>query len=146
VTGAGGGAGRAPQVRFVDAEPNGLASMVGGLIEQNLARDRSRARLLTGGAATLVARDAGVQVTLTLGPREVVVANGADPAADLVVTAASSRLLALAGAPLRLGLPDGLTAEGRAVLRDLAAGRVRIEGLGTHPGLLRRLTMLLSAH
>jgi hypothetical protein len=146
VTEAGGGAGRAPQVRFVDAEPNGLASMVGGLIEQNLARDRSRARLLTGGAATLVARDAGVQVTLTLGPREVVVANGADPAADLVVTAASSRLLALAGAPLRLGLPDGLTADGRAVLRDLAARRVRIEGMGTHAGLLRRLTMLLSAH
>ena len=146
MTEAGGGPGRTPQVRFVDAEPNGLASMVGGLIEQNLARDRSRARLLTGGAATLVARDAGVQVTLTLGPREVVVANGADPAADLVVTAASGRLLALAGAPLRLGLPDGLTAEGRAVLRDLAAGRVRIEGMGTHPGLLRRLTMLLSAH
>ncbi|MGZ5290159.1 MAG: hypothetical protein ACXWE5_11805 [Actinomycetota bacterium] len=146
MTEAGGEAGRAPRVRFVDAEPNGLASMVGGLIEQNLARDRSRARLLTGGAATLVAPDAGVEVTVRLGPREVVVANGADPAADLVVTAASGRLLALAGAPLRLGLPDGLTTEGRAVLRDLAARRVTIEGMGTHPGLLRRLTMLLSAH
>jgi len=145
VTDAAGEAARAPRVRFADAEPNGLASMVGGLIEQNLARDPSRARLLTGGSATLVAPDAGVEVTVRLGPGEVVVTNGPDPAADLVVTAASGRLLALAGAPLRLGLPDGLSAEGRAVLRDLAARRVTIEGMATHPGLLRRLTMLLSA-
>lgn len=145
MTDAAGEAARAPRVRFADAEPNGLASMVGGLIEQNLARDPSRARLLTGGSATLVAPDAGVEVTVRLGPGEVVVTNGPDPAADLVVTAASGRLLALAGAPLRLGLPDGLSAEGRAVLRDLAARRVTIEGMATHPGLLRRLTMLLSA-
>jgi hypothetical protein len=146
VTGSAGEAGRAPRVRFADPEPNGLASMVGGLIEQNLARDRSRARLLTGGSATLVAPDAGVEVTVRLGPGEVLVTNGRDLAADLVVTAVSGRLLALAGAPLRLGLPDGLTTEGRAVLRDLAARRVTIEGMATHPGLLRRLTMLLSAH
>ena len=54
---------RAPGVRFADAEPNGLASMVGDLIEQNLARKPSRARLLTGGSATLVAPDAGVEAT-----------------------------------------------------------------------------------
>jgi len=146
VTGAAGGSTRAPRVRFADAEPNGLASMVGGLIEQNLVRDPSRARLLTGGSATLVAPDAGVEASLRLGPGDVVVSNGRDPAADLVVRADSGRLLGLAGAPLRFGLPDGLRAEGRAVLRDLAARRVTIDGLVAHAGLLRRLTMLLSAH
>jgi len=146
VTEGAGESARAPGVRFADPEPNGLASMVGDLIEQNLAREPSRARLLTGGSATLVAPDAGVEVTITLGPSEVFVTNGPDPAADLVVTAGSGRLLALAGAPLRLGLPDGLTPEGRAVLRDLAARRVTIGGMVAHPGLLRRLTMLLSAH
>lgn len=146
MTRAAGEASRAPRVRFADTDPNGLASLVGGLIEQNLARDRSRARLLTGGSAALVAPDAGVEVTVRLGPGEVLVTNGRDLVADLVVTGVSDRLLALAGAPLRLGLPDGLTTEGRAVLRDLAARRVTIEGMATHPGLLRRLTMLLSAH
>ena len=137
---------RMPGVVFLDAEPNGLASMVGGLIEQNLARDPGRARLLTGGSAVLVAPDADVEVSLRLGPGEVQVRNGADPGADLVVTADSGRLLGLAGAPLRFGLPDGVSTEGRAVLRDLAARRVRIRGMASHPGLLRRLTMLLSAH
>ena len=137
---------RGPKVVFTDAEPNGLATMVGGLIEQNLARDRSRSRLLTGGTATLIAPDAGVEVTLGLGPGEVRVSNGGDPTADLMVTAESGRLLGLAGAPLRFGLPDGLSHDGRAVLKDLAARRVTIGGMATHPGLLRRLTMLLSAH
>jgi hypothetical protein len=140
-----GEAARAPRVRFTDAEPNGLASIVGGLIQQNLARDPSRERLLTGGSVALIAPDAGVQTSLRLGPGEVAVTNGADPRADLIVTAVSGRLLALAGAPLRFGLPDGFTAEGRAVLRDLAARRVTIEGMAAHPGLLRRLTMLLTA-
>lgn len=146
MTGEPAGPARAPWVVFLDDEPNGLASMVGGLIEQNLVRDPGRAHLLTGGSAVLVAPDADVRVSLRLGPGEVEVRNGADPNADLVVTADSGRLLGLAGAPLRLGLPDAITSEGRAVLRDLGARRVRIRGMATHPGLLRRLTMLLSAH
>lgn len=142
----GSSAGRAPNVVFADAEPNGLASMVGGLIEQNLSRDPARARLLIGGSAALVAPDAGVAVTLRLGPGEVGVVNGPAPDADLVVIADSGDLLGLAGAPLRFGLPDTLTYEGRTVVRGLATRRVRIHGIAAHPGLLRRLTMLLSAH
>jgi hypothetical protein len=134
------------RVMLADAEPNGLASMLARLIEQNLARHPGRARLLTGGSAALVAPDAGVEVTVRLGPGDVVVSNGVDPAADLVVTAASGRLLGLAGTPLRFGLPDGLTNDGRAVLKDLASRRVAIQGMISHPGLVRRLTMLLSAH
>jgi hypothetical protein len=140
------GPARAPRVVFADEEPNGLASMVGGLIEQNLTRDPDRTRLLTGGSAVLDALDAGVAVTLRLGPGEVEVANGTSGPADLVVTAHSGDLLGLAGAPLRFGLPDALTHEGRAVVRGLATRRVRISGMAAHPGLLRRLTMLLSAH
>ncbi|MEO8475736.1 MAG: hypothetical protein ABI572_01645 [Actinomycetota bacterium] len=130
----------------VDSEPNGLATMVAGLVEQNLARDPARARLLTGGAVTLVSTDAGVEVTMRLGPGEVRVANGADPAADVIVRADSGRLLELAGVPLRAGLPDAFTSQGRATLRDLAARRIAIRGMIAHAGLVRRLTMLLSAH
>ena len=54
---------RPPAVVCVDAEPNGLAMMVAGLVQQNLARDPARVRLLTGGAVTLVSTDAGVEVT-----------------------------------------------------------------------------------
>ena len=51
----------------------------------------------------------------------------------------------LAAAPLRGGLPDALTPEGRAVVAALLTGRVRIRGLVRRPLLVRRLTMLLSA-
>jgi len=97
-----------------------------------------------GGVAVLVASDADVEVTVRLGPGEVEVRNGRSASADLVVAADSSLLIGLAGTPLRLGLPDGLERAGRAVLRDLAAGRIRVHGGASHPRLLRRLTMLLS--
>jgi hypothetical protein len=44
--------------------------------------------------------------------------------------------------PLLAGFPSVLTAEGRGVVRDILAGRLRIGGLA-HLGLLRRLTLLL---
>ena len=46
-------------VTFVDAEPSGLAEMLGGLIEQNLAADPSRRRLLHPSVVTIDADDAG---------------------------------------------------------------------------------------
>jgi hypothetical protein len=68
-----------------------------------------------------------------------------DPAARVVVRADSLRLLELAAAPLRFGLPDVFTPEGRAVLAAIATGRVRVRGLVLRLPAVRRLTMLLSA-
>ncbi len=59
-------------------------------------------------------------------------------------SADSGRLLDLTTAPLRFGLPDVMTSEGRAVVRDLLVRRLRIGGLLRHPLRLARLTQLLS--
>ena len=125
-------------------EPSGLASMVGGLIDQNLDRDPSRLRLLRPSSATITVPDAGVAITVRTGPGEVEVRDGADPDTHLAITADSERLLALTSAPLRFGLPDVFDARGRAVLGDVLSGRVRIRGLLTHPRRLARLSSLLS--
>jgi hypothetical protein len=125
-------------------EPSGLASMVGGLIEQNLERDPTRLRLLRSSSATITVPDAGVAITVRTGPGEVEVRDGADPGTQLAITADSDRLLALTSAPLRFGLPDVLDPRGRAVLGDLLSRRVRIRGLLTHPRRLARLSSLLS--
>ncbi|HYJ60719.1 MAG TPA: hypothetical protein VE032_04560 [Actinomycetota bacterium] len=132
-------------VTYDAADPKGLAAMIGALIDQNLARDPDRRRLLRPGVAALAASDAAVAVTLRMSPGTVLVEHGADPRAQVLVRATGERLLALAAAPLRGGLPDALAPAGRAVLADLAAGRVRIRGLLRHPLLVRRLTLLLSA-
>ena len=125
-------------------EPSGFASMVGGLIEQNLERDPTRRRLLRPSCATLTAPDAGVAVTVRTGAGTVEVRDGEDPAAHVAIRADSDRLLGLTTAPLRFGLPDPLDARGRAVLRDVLSGRIRIRGMLTHPRRLARLSSLLS--
>jgi hypothetical protein len=132
-------------VAYADAEPNGLASMLGTLIEQNLARDPGRCRLLGAALVSLTASDADVAVTLRIGEGGVEVANGADPRAHLAVVTDAHRLLDLAGVPLRLGLPDPLTARGREVVGALLTRRLRVRGLLRHPLVLTRLNRLLSA-
>jgi hypothetical protein len=136
---------REPVVVYADASPSGLAAMLGGLIDQNLVRDPGRRRLMKRSVFAIEAPDAGVAVTLHVAPEGVRVADGFDEAAQVRVRADSARLLAIAGAPLRFGLPDLLSAQGRDVIADIARGRVRITGLVLHPVRVARLTTLLSA-
>ncbi len=131
-------------VTFVDAEPNGLASMLGTLIEQNLTRDPARRRLLRPGMVSLTATDADVAVTIRMDKGRVEVANGGEPSSQLAVSTDSHRLLDLASVPLRLALPDVLTARGRSVVASLLVGHLRVRGLLRHPLLLTRLNRLLS--
>jgi hypothetical protein len=132
-------------VTYADPEPNGLASMLGTLIEQNLARDPGRADALRPATVSLRASDAGVAATLRIGRGGVEVVNGCDPAADLVVITDGERMLRLAAVPLRSGVPDPLTASGREVVGSLLRGRLLVRGLARHPAMLRRLQRLLSA-
>jgi hypothetical protein len=131
-------------VVYADAEPSGLATMVGGLIDQNIERDPTRRRLLRSTIASIAVPDAGVSITLRLRPDGIEVRDGADPAAHVAIVADSDRLVALTSAPLRFGLPDPLEPRGRAVLRDLMRRRVRIRGMIRHPRRLARLSSLLS--
>ena len=132
------------RVEFTDTDPSGLAVMIGGLIRQNLERDPARGRHLDGSVVAIVAPDAGVAVTLRLSPESVVVADGIGDDAQVVVTATSDRLLRMTAAPLRFGFPDALSRDGREVLAQVLARRVRIDGLVRSPRRLTRLTRLLS--
>jgi len=133
-------------VSFADAEPNGLADLVGRLIASNLEREPGRRRLLRPAVVELSASDADVRATIRQSPAGVTVSNG--PAASrphLRVTADAYDLIELAAAPLRLGLPDVFDARGRAVLRQIARRHVRVSGMLRHPLRLTRFTRLLSA-
>ena len=131
-------------VTVVGSEPSGLASMVADLIEQNLARDPARQALLVPIVAVLEAPDADVTVFLRIRRDDVRVGDGDVPDAHVRIRTDSGRLLDLTTAPLRFGLPDLLTAEGRAIVRDLLLRRIRIRGSLRHPLRLARLTKLLS--
>lgn len=132
-------------VRFADAEPNGLADLVGRLIDANLQNDPDRERLLGSTVVELSASDADTHATLDLARDGVVVSNGrSNGRAHLRIRADAYDLVEFAGAPLRLGLPDVLDAGGRAALGRVLRGRVRVSGMLRHPVRLSRFNRLLS--
>lgn len=132
-------------VDFADADPNGLALLLGELVRANLARFPERRALLASAAVGFDVPDAEVAATLLLDPTAIRVANGlaADPL-DVLVRAEAAALLDLSGVPLRFGLPDPATGPGRAVLRKLLSGDIGVRGALRNPGALRRVTQLLT--
>jgi len=135
-----------PEVVLADAEPNGLARMLAGLLEGNLVRRPERAALLRPAVVEVDAADAGVAVTVRLDGGGVRVSNGTGGSRpDVRVRASGHDLLALSAAPLRFGFPDPFRREGRAVLGRIASGKVRVSGIVGHPMVLSRFSRLLSA-
>jgi len=132
-------------VRYADEDPNGLASMIGGLIEANLQAHPERASLLRPGTAGIVATDAEVACTVRMARGQALVSNGlVSPGPRVVVRADTETLTELTAAPLRLGFPDAFSRQGRTMIRRLFSGRLSVRGLLTHPGTVSRLTRLLS--
>lgn len=131
-------------VTFADDEPNGLADLVGRLIEANLDRRPERRSLLRPAVIQLTASDAQTTATIRITEDAVLVTNGSDTLADVRVVANADDLLALSSAPLRLGLPDPFRLAGRVVIGRLAKGDVRVSGMLRHPLRLSRFTRLLS--
>jgi hypothetical protein len=128
--------------RFVD----GLAAMLEELVRRNLERDPARGGLLRRPLrAVIEVPDAGVRASLGIdADRTVHVHAGDDAGARIRVRADAADVLALASVPLWGGFPDVRTREGRAVVRDLVTGAIRVRGLLRHPGDVSRLTRLLS--
>lgn len=131
-------------VEFVDEEPNGLAAMLGGLLQANLDAHPERAELLTPAVVGVMAQDAHVSITLDITPERVVVRNGLAPRTDVTVRTDSETLTELSTTPLRLGYPDATKAEGRRITRKLLSGDLAVRGLIRHPVVVSRLNRLLA--
>ncbi len=132
------------RVEFADAEPNGLAAMIGGLLEANLAAHPERAELLTPAVVGVLAQDAHISITLEIEPERITVRNGLAPRTDITVRTDSMTLTELSTTPLRLGFPDALTSEGRGITRKLLSGDLAVRGLVRHPLVVSRLNRLLA--
>jgi len=133
------------RVEYLDPEPTGLTAMVGGIIEGNLRDHPDRARLLvTNTVVGIRVPDVGAEVSLRLQPDRVQVRSGLTGRPEVLVQADSDTLLGLSSVPLRFGLPDVGTKEGRAVLGKFLRRDLRIRGVLRHPRKLARLNKLLS--
>jgi hypothetical protein len=134
------------KVEYTDADPNGLAEMIGGLIEGNLAAHPERQALLKPAVIAITAPDAEVSITLQIAPGRVAVSNGVRGKPDLRVTAPSDTLIELSSVPLRFGLPDNMTKGGREVTGKLMKGKIKVKGIARAPAKLARLNKLLSVN
>ncbi len=134
------------KVEYVDDEPNGLASMLGGLIEANLEQHPERTALLKPAVVGITAPDVDVAITITIAPGRVAVANGIHGRPHLLVRADSETLIELSSVPLRFGLPDNMTKGGREVTGKLLKGHIKVRGMYRHLGKLARLNKLLSVN
>jgi hypothetical protein len=133
------------KVQYPDPEPNGLATMLGGLIEANLTAHPERAALLQKRATfAIVAPDVDVAVSIRLYRGTVTVRNGVIGRPDVMIRADSNDLIGMSSVPLRWGLPDVRTREGREVNRKLMKGQLKVKGMLAHPGKLARLNKLMS--
>ena len=133
------------RVRYGDAEPSGLAQMLVGLIEANLAAHPDREALVAKRATySIRARDAGVDVSIRFCPGEVTLRNGVVGRPDVQIETDSDSLIGLSSVPLKFGFPDAMTKEGRDVNRKLFRRELKVRGLLRHPGKLARLNKLLS--
>jgi hypothetical protein len=132
-------------VVYPDPEPNGLAAMLGGIIEGNLTGHPERERLLSKVSTYGIhARDVGVAVSFRLSPGKVIVRNGIVGRPHILVETDSETLVGLSSVPLKFGLPDIGTKEGREVNRKLLTGKLKVKGMLLHPGKLARLNKLLA--
>lgn len=127
-------------------EPTGLARMIAQLVEANIEADPSAERILesTRGAVQLEATDVGETVGLKFVPGALTVTSGPVAGSDLTVSADSATLLGLPTVPLRFGLPDPLTDQGRALAATALRGGLRVRGLPFGLPMLLRLQRLLS--
>ncbi len=146
------GKGGAPPIRVLlsegasDPSGGGLAVMLADLIGQNLAREPRKQKDFDrlSAVVSIEARDAEVSATLAFGRGALLVHGEAVPDAEIRVSAESSAILDLARIKIRGGVPIMFDARGRALVKGLLTGAVKIGGLLRHPVQLVRLTRLLS--
>jgi hypothetical protein len=130
------------------ANGSGLASMLAGLVRQNVDDDPGKegAFRRMRGTVALVAEDLGVSVTMRFDSGRLTVYDGIVGIPDLTVRADSEAITTLSLIELtpRLGLPDLRREHARSVLRASREGRVRMHGALINLPLLLRLTRVMS--
>jgi len=142
----GAAEGAAPIVLAPDARDVGLASMLGDLIRQSMEQNpRKRVdfeRLHT--VVYLHVRDAEVGVTLVFENGLLTLHGGAYGEPRIRIAADAEAVLALCMVKLVRGVPHPLHRHNRRLIRMIARGEIRIEGIPRSPLQLLRFTRLVS--
>ncbi|MGA7120391.1 MAG: hypothetical protein WBY94_09855 [Polyangiaceae bacterium] len=140
-----------------DAEDNGLATMLGNLVRQNLeAKPHKKADFAAlAGNVAIVADDVDVALTLSFERGgKLTIHDGIVGIPDVTIRGPSEAIMAMSNIPLAtpLGLPIPRRGDREAVLAlrtvvsAMGQGKLHAYGMPFHPLLVMRLTRVMSIH
>ncbi|MGO8992671.1 MAG: hypothetical protein ACLQVI_05040 [Polyangiaceae bacterium] len=138
------------------AEDNGLASMLADLVRQNLEAKPHKIPDFDAldGTIAIVAEDADVCLTLRFQRGRLTIHDGIVGVPDLAIRGTSDMIMAMSNMPLTrpLGLPipdprdKEQVALSQSVMTAMRAGELKMYGALLHPGLVMRLTRVMSVN
>jgi len=130
-----------------NASDNGLASMIGTLISQNLEDHQELRSDLARmhGRVALIAEDVEVSLTLQFMQGRLLIHDGIVGLPDITLRAGSDEILSLSLVEsTTLGLPDLRGEHLQKVAKGLWQGRLRLYGFAANLPLLLRLNRLMA--
>ena len=134
-------------VDYADAEPSAFASMLGGLIEANIAgspakrKDFDELKARVG----IFVTDIDEGVTLDFDKGALVVHNGLQPRRDITIRAEAETVMNLSNLKIGLfGMPVYYDEVGRGVAAKLVQRKLRIDGLLGNLSTLNSVTRIFS--
>ena len=134
-------------VDYADQEPSAFASMLGGLIEANVADHPGKKEdfdSLTARVGIFVT-DIDEGVTLDFQKGTLIVHNGLAPKRDLTIRAEAGTVMNLSNLRIGLfGMPVYYDEVGRSVALKLMQGKLRIDGLLGNLATLNTVTRIFS--
>jgi len=132
------------------ASANGLATMLAGLVRQNIDDNTMKRKAFFGirGRVAIRAVDIDVALTLVFGDGRLTVHDGVVGVPDVVVLAESEEItyLSLVEIEPRTGLPDPRGENTRHVLKATRSGSIDVRGAASHALLMLRLTQVMSVN
>jgi len=134
-------------VSYADAEPSAFASMLGGLIEANVAGSPQKRKDFESLAARvgIFVTDIDEGVTLDFKKGSLVVHNGLDSKRDLTIRAEAATVMNLSNLKIgAFGMPVYYDEVGRGVAAKLLQGKLRIDGLLGNLATLNSVTRIFS--
>jgi len=119
-----------------------LADLLTGNLAQNPGKQAVFRRMR--GCVAIDLADIETAVTLVFEGERLRIEVGINASPDLIIRTASDRVMDLNALRIVGGLPWYFDEAGRKVVAHLLTGRLKIDGMFTHPVLLIRLTNIMS--
>ena len=122
-----------------------LAGMLADLLAANLEKPEKVKVLNTlKSRVYILAEDAEVSITMDFDQGKLVIYGGKEGRPDISITTDSSTLLDLANINIMFGLPNFFDEGGREIVKKMLKRDLKIKGMFTHPGVLIKVTKVMS--